>query len=889
MTPIASSAVPLILFLSWLAAPGTVTAQSADSVVVVTPESGGPDDAPLPRERAQATVFHVATTGDDENPGTSAAPFATLTRARDAIRSLKAAGRFDAPVTVRVGGGTYHLPEPVILGPEDSGTADKPVTYQAASGETVVLSGGVPIDGPWTATTMNGTAAYHTDLTGTADTRVRQIIDHTDPTKVGKVGEWTTDGSCLHDNNAKKGMMSVSFTAAIPEDGDYEVFVKWTQRDDAARRVPVEVRFAGGSRIYTVSQAIRGGWYLLGVHPFTSTSDRAVIVRNDDTEGVVMAEAVMFIEADQPEPWAFRQLFAEGGRQTRARYPNTGHLFATGGGVDHMTARPGDVKSAWGSEPDAQVHIVAGPKFYNQLPTITSVDAAAGTIHFEDECFVAIRNNNSCHVEGIKTELDEPGEWYLNGPAQRLYFKPESGEPKRVVAPRLNSIFRLVGDVAAGTHVEHVGIRGFSLRHTTYTLGQLEPRVNTDGAVVMENARHCTVAGNEFRNLGGYAVWLRLDSCHNSITDNAAEELGAGFVLATGAQFSYMEPHLVSDYRPNAAGAYPRNNSIVGNTARGLGRIRYYNAGVHLDSRPENLVMSSGNHIAHNTFHDLSRNGIFAFRNQGGNVIEYNHIHDCLKETIDGAGIHFASMSKLNAPNFILHNHVHDCHGINRSPGKPPRRSYAYGIYLDWYTSYTTVAHNVIHDCSGGHGDAATRVFMGGEHNSLVDNTPEGDTEEMGTGGTATNGIPPTRREHTGCVIGYPDEGHVTLNGNWRTVSKLGFGKLLTYFYKQSGPGAGAETTAVFDPPVPEDGRYDVFFFTVGDPDQATEAPVEIAHADGVSRVTLDESGDNIWVKKGNHRFRKGSGSISLKAEGANGRVVAHKIGLIKTGESSDP
>ena len=33
--------------------------------------------------------LHVATTGNDENPGTSAAAFATLTRARDAIRAMK--------------------------------------------------------------------------------------------------------------------------------------------------------------------------------------------------------------------------------------------------------------------------------------------------------------------------------------------------------------------------------------------------------------------------------------------------------------------------------------------------------------------------------------------------------------------------------------------------------------------------------------------------------------------------------------------------------------------------------------------------------------------------------------------------------------------------------
>ncbi len=833
--------------------------------------------------------LYVATTGGDANPGTRKSPFATITRARDAIRQLKKDGHFDAPVTVTVMEGTYHLAEPISLGPGDSGTPDKPVTYQAAAGETVILSGGVPIEGPWAPITLNGKQVFVTEPTGTIDRRVKQVISIDDPARIDIDGVWSRKDGYLHDQNSKKEPKGVTFRPELSEDGDYEVYLRWTQRDDAARRIPVDVRFDGGVQRYTVSQATRGGWHKLGTHRFTADADGAVIVRNDDTEGIVMAGAVMFIKADQPRPWVFRQLFEDEEMQTRARFPNTGHLYATGGAVNHMTVRPGEAKASWGGEPDAQVHIVAGPKFFNQLPTITSIDPMTGTINFEDECFVGIRNNNSFHVEGIKSELDAPGEWYLDAPAGRLYFKPKGERPGRVVAPRLNSIFRLIGDIGTGIHVEHVAIKGFSMRHSTYTLGHLEPRVNTDGAVVLENARHCTIYGNHFQHLGGYAIWLRLDSRDNRIENNTARELGAGFVLATGAQLSYMEPHLVFDHRPQAAALYPMNNAIVGNTAHGLGRIRYYNAGVHLDSRPENLVMGIGNHISHNTFHDLSRNGIFAFRNQGGNVIEYNHIHDFLKETIDGAGIHFASMSKLNAPNFILNNHVHDGHGISRSHGKPARRNYAYGVYLDWYTSHSTVADNVIHDCSGGHGDSATRVFMGGEHNTLANNPPRGDTREMGAGTIASNRIPAARRVHTGCVINCFDEDRVTIKGKWQTVSKPGFSRLLTYFYKQSAAGAGEETSAVFHPPVPEDGHYDVFFFTVGDPDQATDAPVEISHADGVSQVSLDLSKDKVWVKKGNYRFRKGEGTITFTAKGASGPVAAHKIGLIRNDKSPGP
>ena len=50
------------------------------------------------------------------------------------------------PVTVHLAGGTYYLPETLVLGAEDSGVA-----WQAVEGETPVVSGGVKLDLKWTA------------------------------------------------------------------------------------------------------------------------------------------------------------------------------------------------------------------------------------------------------------------------------------------------------------------------------------------------------------------------------------------------------------------------------------------------------------------------------------------------------------------------------------------------------------------------------------------------------------------------------------------------------------------------------------------------------------------------------------------------------------------
>jgi len=99
----------------------------------------------------QPTLLCVSTRGNDAWSGKLAGPnqagtdgpFATLARARDEVRKLKAAG----PVTVQVRGGTYALPATFALAAEDSGTELAPIIWQAYTGETPLLLGGKTING----------------------------------------------------------------------------------------------------------------------------------------------------------------------------------------------------------------------------------------------------------------------------------------------------------------------------------------------------------------------------------------------------------------------------------------------------------------------------------------------------------------------------------------------------------------------------------------------------------------------------------------------------------------------------------------------------------------------------------------------------------------------
>jgi hypothetical protein len=95
---------------------------------------------------AGATVnIHVSPRGNDANRGTTDQPVASLAAAQKLERQ---AARHE-PVNVILHRGTYYLPETVIFNPEDSGKSNAPVIWQAAEGESPVISGGERLNLIW--------------------------------------------------------------------------------------------------------------------------------------------------------------------------------------------------------------------------------------------------------------------------------------------------------------------------------------------------------------------------------------------------------------------------------------------------------------------------------------------------------------------------------------------------------------------------------------------------------------------------------------------------------------------------------------------------------------------------------------------------------------------
>ena len=197
--------------------------------------------------RPGSVQCYVSPLGNDAWSGSLAAPnraatdgpFATLARARDELRALRAQGLLRYGATVWIRGGTYRLAEPLTLTPTDSGTPEGPVSYVAYPNEQPLLSGGRLITGwqPW-----QGQISYASlpevkagswtfrSLFANGERRVRARYPNVDPTDPRRKGflyvrrglERHTVGS-LHNLGD-----TLDYEITVPAAGDYAVWLRYT-------------------------------------------------------------------------------------------------------------------------------------------------------------------------------------------------------------------------------------------------------------------------------------------------------------------------------------------------------------------------------------------------------------------------------------------------------------------------------------------------------------------------------------------------------------------------------------------------------------------------------------------------------------------------------------
>ncbi len=95
-------------------------------------------------------LIYVSTTGNDTWSGTlpdpnrdrTDGPFATLERARDAVRSMRLSGMLTHGAVVSIRGGIYERRNPLVLTRLDSGVPSAPVIWRSHPGEVARIIGG---------------------------------------------------------------------------------------------------------------------------------------------------------------------------------------------------------------------------------------------------------------------------------------------------------------------------------------------------------------------------------------------------------------------------------------------------------------------------------------------------------------------------------------------------------------------------------------------------------------------------------------------------------------------------------------------------------------------------------------------------------------------------
>lgn len=185
----------------------------SQSIIFITPENSN-------------TTFFIATTGNDNNPGTKDKPFATLEAARNAVRSFKNQNNIKSGViTIYIRGGTYYLTKSFSLESVDSGSEQFPIIYKSYENEKVIITGSINLEKD-KFTKVTDINMLNQVIDGTARSHIFQYDLHTNNIDYGDINSNITEAPELFSNDNPLPM------ARWPKD-DYDLTGKIINNDSA--------------------------------------------------------------------------------------------------------------------------------------------------------------------------------------------------------------------------------------------------------------------------------------------------------------------------------------------------------------------------------------------------------------------------------------------------------------------------------------------------------------------------------------------------------------------------------------------------------------------------------------------------------------------------------
>lgn len=358
---------------------------------------------------------------------------------------------------------------------------------------------------------------------------------------------------------------------------------------------------------------------------------------------------------------AFTQLFVNCKRQHRARYPHydAGNPLVNGNGyvdvADVDEAWPCSqfhfdpalfTKKRWKTPQAAVVHMFPCDYWGNLQWEVADVDwdtnaieLGWGGFQLNQQLFGKAATGigrtelyregykSRFFVENVFEELSAPGEWYLDRNSGILYLIPPDGvdiSAAIIEVPVLEQVIEFRG--SQRQPVQHIRLSGFRIAHTASTF--LRPydaptlgdwTIHRGGAVFLEGTTKCAVEQCFFDAVGGNALFLNEFNRETHICANRFTEAGDSAICLVGSQ-----QKIQGTCRPFASNCVVSNNLI-----HDCGIFGKQIAGVFL-SVTERIV------ISHNHIFNMPRAAICVNDGWGGgHVIEWNSIHDTVRETHD--------------------------------------------------------------------------------------------------------------------------------------------------------------------------------------------------------------------------------------------------------------
>jgi hypothetical protein len=405
----------------------------------------------------------------------------------------------------------------------------------------------------------------------------------------------------------------------------------------------------------------------------------------------------------------FRQLYCNGRRQERARYPNVdparprtgGWAFVdgtplsmyqeppTGATKRQILVRRNDLRT-WAHPEDGEVNIYPRYNWSNDFVPIASCDRDQRTITLAQDASNEIRPLDRYCVQGLFEELDAPGEWFLDRRTGTLYFWPPEPIDSAVVrAPLAENVILIIS-------AQYLTIQGFTVECCE------------GSAVLLRNTTNCLVAANTISNIGG-----RCD-------DNAGVRIENG----TGNRVFGNDIHDIAGYGIVFLGGdlttlVPSGHSAENNYIHHIGLLNGHGCGV--------LLTGVGNRVAHNLIHDTARCGIYTSGND--QVIEFNRIRNVNLDTEDTGGIYSGAGQEgwMRRGLIVRYNFLTDTLGFGRDTGKWVCPYYSWGIYLDDACCEATVYGNIVARTANG-----GAIIHGGRDHVIENNIfVDGQTRQM--------------------------------------------------------------------------------------------------------------------------------------------------------------